>query len=897
MSCEGYLFKQGGGKSLFGRQTWKRRYVVLTSKKLYYFKNKSNFSRQKQIKAPIDISLATITKHNETTIIIETYQRVLRLRTSNAGQFSLWWDALQGTEDVLNDVRETDVDDNHNSTSSTWTSSTRRGWMKKRGGGGAWQSRWFVLHSGMLSYFGSEKERQLRGSIELYGCTIQPKDVLDITISHPNDAIKKTYMFRTASVRERNDWLAALSMNTTIKVDDEKIENSIFDLNDGGLLDVDPLFGLQQLADQLSAQFDFVSELQKSNEKEVSTEVIAKKEGWLKKLGGSSHKTWQNRWFILEQGVLAYYENASGRKLKGSISLFGCEITETNSTTLRISHPENLIKKPYELKCPDHTSHSEWLSLLTANCKIENIKEDGDNKEIDFATELDELLSQCPITSLSLEELEMIRKNIESLEAKFWWEEASDAHLEGMCMKCVQKRDTLATLARYLQSPHDQVINFCVNSLENLSKACCCCEGVFDPIISNTLEILKSSVGSSKEQSVMISILKLLKTLANSYENAVSICRSGFLSIAKYILATFITQCQSSISGASNNLGSVRVEPENRKNQRKTSKGLLFNMNSSMRTVSHQNDFINRTTSSQVSSTLRREPSFIDRSNSAMTINNTNSNTNSERTLQSSWMNNMCEEIANTTLAIVQSISLISPEIISPNDWKDVIIRLLPSEDHSFGVEACKVTIKILVILSEWPNYSSLLIDGSCFNRWIVMSQIDGCDEDIVLILENIFAHSSCEYSILKFLAKKRSLILQLLESFNGINTKELSSHLSLITGAPVVLSPLINNNNNNNDDDDDAEITDNKSSNPKNEKSLTHHSNGHKSPTNRKQSKSRIPQEANSVEESNRNTVNTDIASARVATTMEATQAFSPRRTLPRKRTWSELSGFDLTG
>jgi hypothetical protein len=93
----------------------------------------------------------------------------------------------------------------------------KHGWLKKLGGkaGTHWQARFFVLRPGSLSYFESEKAKRAKGSIMLDGVVLRRKETpLEFVISHPLERIKKSYVLRAESERERAEWMEAITEST-----------------------------------------------------------------------------------------------------------------------------------------------------------------------------------------------------------------------------------------------------------------------------------------------------------------------------------------------------------------------------------------------------------------------------------------------------------------------------------------------------------------------------------------------------------------------------------------------------------------------------------------------------------------------------------------------------------
>lgn len=92
-----------------------------------------------------------------------------------------------------------------------------------------WQTRWFVLKNGILSYYKSQEEvnQGCKGSLKVQACEINvnPLDTTRLDLVIPGE--QHLYL-RAATSQERQQWLVALG---SAKACIEGNENSIFDSN------------------------------------------------------------------------------------------------------------------------------------------------------------------------------------------------------------------------------------------------------------------------------------------------------------------------------------------------------------------------------------------------------------------------------------------------------------------------------------------------------------------------------------------------------------------------------------------------------------------------------------------------------------------------------------------
>ncbi len=92
------------------------------------------------------------------------------------------------------------------------------------------------------------------------------------------------------------------------------------------------------------------------------------RKGWLKKEGRSFIKNWKNRYFVVQEGVLTYYENSAtqppyGQNERGKCKLAGAKVEQRGSTTIFIRFPSG-AEKDLQLQCADARECSEWLQSL-----------------------------------------------------------------------------------------------------------------------------------------------------------------------------------------------------------------------------------------------------------------------------------------------------------------------------------------------------------------------------------------------------------------------------------------------------------------------------------------------------------------------------------------------------
>lgn len=77
-------------------------------------------------------------------------------------------------------------------------------------------------------------------------------------------------------------------------------------------------------------------------------------------------KNWKNRYFVLENGVLSYYENSQLKDKKGDMSVKNCKV-EVDKTIVKISAIDAAAAKGQselilEIKYPNE--RDEWVAAI-----------------------------------------------------------------------------------------------------------------------------------------------------------------------------------------------------------------------------------------------------------------------------------------------------------------------------------------------------------------------------------------------------------------------------------------------------------------------------------------------------------------------------------------------------
>jgi hypothetical protein len=99
--------------------------------------------------------------------------------------------------------------------------------------------------------------------------------------------------------------------------------------------------------------------------------------GWLKKEARKSFlKNWKNRYFVLDQGLLTYFENSAtsppyGHNERGKSRLLGARVEQKGSTNLLIRF-EKGEDRDLLVQAADARDCTEWLQALQSHIRFVN---------------------------------------------------------------------------------------------------------------------------------------------------------------------------------------------------------------------------------------------------------------------------------------------------------------------------------------------------------------------------------------------------------------------------------------------------------------------------------------------------------------------------------------------
>jgi len=93
------------------------------------------------------------------------------------------------------------------------------------------------------------------------------------------------------------------------------------------------------------------------------------KRGFLMKRGAVMNKDYQKRYFVLQQGVLSYYEKTTDKIPKGKIEIKGLRVHVDIPNEFKIYKPGRI----YFLRCHSVPERVEWMNALIQHGAIEKL--------------------------------------------------------------------------------------------------------------------------------------------------------------------------------------------------------------------------------------------------------------------------------------------------------------------------------------------------------------------------------------------------------------------------------------------------------------------------------------------------------------------------------------------
>jgi hypothetical protein len=100
--------------------------------------------------------------------------------------------------------------------------------------------------------------------------------------------------------------------------------------------------------------------------------------GWLKKEARKGFmRNWKNRYFVLSEGLLTYFETSSpappyGQNERGTTRLRGAKLEQKGSTNILIHFERGDEERDLHVQCADARDRTEWLQALQAHISYQH---------------------------------------------------------------------------------------------------------------------------------------------------------------------------------------------------------------------------------------------------------------------------------------------------------------------------------------------------------------------------------------------------------------------------------------------------------------------------------------------------------------------------------------------
>ena len=251
----GWLEKKSGGKEGQSKarmlEKWDRRFFLLSSSKLRYYKSEEEMLKGKPPLGILECSGAELflkeVKGESFRFTIRSKARDLKLRANSAGEYKKWEDALRlyvastnldpsaGGRDTAESLASWEDSSGREASASVASADgagsshiggpPTSGWLEKKSGGKEgqnkskllekWDRRWFLLIGSELRYYKADddhaKGKPALGAIECRGATVGLKAVKGVTFRFNVSTASRELKLRAASASDYQMWLNALS--------------------------------------------------------------------------------------------------------------------------------------------------------------------------------------------------------------------------------------------------------------------------------------------------------------------------------------------------------------------------------------------------------------------------------------------------------------------------------------------------------------------------------------------------------------------------------------------------------------------------------------------------------------------------------------------------------------
>ncbi len=351
----GHLFKRGKNHAV-----WSKRYFTVTNKILYY-------TEQDRSNVKGEIVLAGARAMNSTTRADRYKKYYLTIQHGECGSREFYTTSKERRSQWIDLI---------NSISQNLKKKSVYGKLLKMGGKFTytWQERWVICVGSCIDYFENAHDNQSKGSINLKGAILTPIEVKDqkycIQIL-PAVKNSKKYVFACHDEYARKKWIEIIQLGISTN-----------NPSDG----INPLNNQSENTNNTNRN-DLSSETESNNDIVVRITPLKNKDkvkpkshqGFLKKLGKHVISGWQSRYFVLDDGVIRYYNSvedsiAGIANSKGDIPINTIDNSQRKGVEL-VGKSEIKIDtgdRIYNLKAENYKDAQEWVEVINDWCEYCN---------------------------------------------------------------------------------------------------------------------------------------------------------------------------------------------------------------------------------------------------------------------------------------------------------------------------------------------------------------------------------------------------------------------------------------------------------------------------------------------------------------------------------------------
>jgi hypothetical protein len=241
-----------------------------------------------------------------------------------------------------------------------------------------WKNRYFVLEKGVLTYYDNSTMKDKKGDLSLKNTQLIVDNTL-VRIESREGANVKGHTELVLDIKfenERLDWMKAFNDHVKYYWKGERFEETVVIVDQlasvaEGKEPAETAAAATTVSSSTptaaAAEAEVVTVVPPAStptplttEEAVTTAASvppAKKTGMIFKQGHMV-KNWKNRFFVLDQGILTYYENNSMKDKKGDMNLKNTKVIE-EGTLLYIKGPSELV-----LEIKFENERKDWIKTL-----------------------------------------------------------------------------------------------------------------------------------------------------------------------------------------------------------------------------------------------------------------------------------------------------------------------------------------------------------------------------------------------------------------------------------------------------------------------------------------------------------------------------------------------------